>query len=632
MLDALFSPYTLKGKTIKNRCTVPAMVTNYCTKDGEATEKFIAYHEARAKGGWGLIITEDYAVDPLGKGFSYVAGLWNDKQIEGHKELPKRVHAYGSTILAQIYHCGRQTNEGVIGTNPVAPSAIQCPFSPNMSRELTIDEIKKIITQFGDTAYRAKQCGFDGVEIHGAHGYLIAQFMSPYTNKRVDCYGGTLENRVKFALEIVKDVRQKCGEDFIIGFRISTDEFIEGGRTLEESKVVVSMLEMAGVDLIHASAGVYASADTIIASSYIGHAWLADYAAEIKKSCNIPVIAVGRITEPKIANSLIKSGKADFAGMARASLVDSKLPNKAKDSNFEDIRQCIGCNMGCIGVLFTDNPIKCTINPELGKEVNGPIKLSKPPKNIAIVGAGPAGMQAGITAAKAGHNVTIFEKESRAGGQFYLASIPPCKGEISAFINWQVTQLDKLGVEIKYNTNISAKDLANGNYDKIIIATGGKSVKPNINGANLPHVVTIEDVLLGKTMVGANVVVIGGGSAGAEVANHLAVHLKSVTLVEMGGVIAPTEALAPRWNLLSSLEKRKVQIKVNTTVEEIKENSVVIKTGDCISEIPADNVVLAVGVEPVSLDVPNAIIIGDAEKVGNALTAIEKGHEVALAL
>ena len=256
VLNSLFSPIALKGKTVKNRLTVPAMVTNYCTADGEATERYIAYHETKAKGGWGLIITEDYAVDPLGKGFSFVPGLWHDGQIEGHKALPERVHKHGAVIIAQIYHCGRQTSEPVIGDTPVAPTAIPCPFSPNMPRELPVSEIKEIVGKFGDCARRAKECGFDGVEIHGAHGYLVAQFMSPYSNKRVDEYGGNLTNRAKFAVEIVEDIRKKCGDDFIIGFRISGDEFVEGGRTLEDTKTIVKMLEAAGLDLIHVSAGV----------------------------------------------------------------------------------------------------------------------------------------------------------------------------------------------------------------------------------------------------------------------------------------------------------------------------------------------------------------------------------------
>jgi len=615
------------------------MVTNYCTQEGEATERFLAYHEAKAKGGWGMIITEDYAVDPLGRGFKFVAGLWNDNQITSHKALPERVHKHGSVILAQIYHSGRQTSEPVINAIPVAPSPIPCPFSPNVPRELTVDEIREIVGKFGDTARRAKQCGFDGVEIHGGHGYLIAQFMSLYSNKRFDEYGGNLENRARFPIEIVKDIRAKCGDDFIIGFRISVDEFIEGGRTMEDTKSIVKMLEKAGVDLIHASAGVYASADKIVPPSYVKHAWIADLAAEIKKSCTVPVISVGRINDPHVGNSVIESGKADFVAMGRASLVDPDMPNKAKEGNLGDMRQCIGCNFGCLGYLFANNPIKCVLNPELGNEYKGLPEKTSAPKKIAVVGAGPAGLEAAIYAARAGHAVTVLEKESRAGGQFYLAAIPPCKGEIAVFIQWQLNQAAKLNIPVKYNTEATADYFAANTFDLIIVATGANPAEPPIPGVNLPHVVTANSVLAGTANVGYNVVVIGGGQVGAETANHLGVQLKNVTLVEMLPVIAPDEALAPRWHLLGSLENRKVAIKTSTTVEEIKPGCVVLKTGSTTVEIPADSVVLATGSKP-----DNALaeqltakgfpvkVIGDAHKVGIVLDATEQGYAAACSL
>ena len=639
MLNSLFSSFQLKGKTVKNRCVVPAMVTNYCTPDGEATERFLAYHEAKAKGGWGLIITEDYAVDPLGRGFKFVAGLWNDKQIESHKALPDLAHKHGSVILAQVYHCGRQTSEPVINAIPVAPSPIPCPFSPNIPKELTVSEIKEIVGKFGDTAYRAKQCGFDGVEVHGGHGYLIAQFMSLYSNKRFDEYGGSLENRAKFPVEIVKDIRAKCGEDFIIGFRISVDEFVDGGRTLEDTKAIVKMLEKAGVDIVHASAGVYASADRVVPPSYVKHAWIADLAAEIKKCCAIPVITVGRINDPHVANSVIESGKADFTAMGRASLIDPGMPSKAQEGKLGDIRQCIGCNFGCLGLLFTNNPIKCVLNPELGSEYKGLPEKTSAPKKVAVVGAGPAGLEAAIYAAQAGHDVTVLEKEAKAGGQFYLASVPPCKGEIAAFIQWQLTQLAKLNVPVKYNTEASVEYFSANKFDQIIVATGATPAASPIPGADLPHVVTANSVLAGTANVGYNVVVVGGGQAGAETANHLGVQLKNVTLVEMLPVIAPDEALAPRWHLLASLENRKVAVKTNTSVEEIKPGSVVLKTGDAVVEIPADSVVLATGSKP-----DNALaeqlaaqglavkVIGDANKVGIVLDATEQGYQAACAL
>ncbi len=634
MLDALFSPYTIKGKTIKNRIVVPPMVTNYCNKDGTATERYIAYHEAKAKGGFGLIITEDYAVDPYGKGFKNVAGLWDDYQIESHSELPKRVHKYGAKIIAQIYHCGRQTNWGAIQHQPYAPTAIPCPFGTDMPIELTIQEIKEIVSKFGDTALRAKKCGFDGVEIHGAHGYLVAEFLSPYSNKRVDEYGGTLMNRMRFAIEIIKDIRKKCGEDFIIDMRISGDEKIEGGRTLEDTKAMVPFFEEAGLDMIHISAGVYASCDAIIPSSYTKHAWIADLAKEVKEICNIPVITVGRVNDPILANSIVSSGKADFVSMGRASLCDPEMPNKAKEGRFEDIRQCIGCNYGCIGILFTDNPIKCVLNPTLGNETTCEIKEAEVKKNVAIIGAGPAGLEAALAANKAGHKVTVYEKSSRAGGQFYMASIPPCKGEIANFITWQVTQCQKAGIEIKYNTKVTTELIEQVNPDEIILATGAKPIIPPIKGIDNAKVCTTNDILLGNVNPGVNCVVIGGGQVGAETANYLGQQLKNVTCIEAMGSIAVDEALAPRWDLLKSLEARKVVCHVNTEVIEITDEAVIAKKSDQILSFPADTVVVATGSEPditlkKSLEDAgfNVKVVGDANGVRLVLNATVEGYE-----
>ena len=639
MLESVFSPYRLKGKEVKNRFTVPAMVTNYCNEDGTATERYIAYHEEKARGGWGLIITEDYAVDPLGKGFSNVAGLWEDSQIEGHKELPKRIKKHGSTIIAQIYHAGRQTNAGVIGpdADPVAPSAIACPFGTSTPRELSVPEIQEIVAKFADTAYRAKECGFDGVEVHGGHGYLVAGFMSMYSNKRIDEYGGNIENRMRFPLEIVKAIRKKCGEDFIIGFRISADEFIEGGRTIEDTKVIAKELEKAGVDVIHVSAGTYASADAIVPPYQTKHGWIVDFAKEVKDICHIPVITVGRINDTFTANSIVASGKADFVAMGRPSLTDPYLPKKAEEGKINEIRQCIACNHGCLGILFSDNPIKCVLNPELGNEERGEVKKAGTSKKIAVVGAGPSGLEAAIYAAKRGHSVEVFEKENKAGGQLYLAAVPPGKGEISAFIAWQVNELNKLGVKINYNTKVDANYFEGKGFEEVIVATGATQIKPEIKGVDLPNVVMANEVLAGKAPVGGTVAVIGGGQVGAETAAHLAINLKAVTIVEMGAVIAPHEPLAPRWELLKTLERRKVNVMTGAAVKEIKENGVTVETATGTAEIPVDTVVLAVGSKE-NIEIAKELenkglkvrVIGDARSVSDVLNATTSGYEVGI--
>lgn len=635
MFDQLFSPISIKGKTIKNRFTVPAMVTDYCNDDGTATERYIAYHEEKAKGGWGLMITENYNVDPLGHGFKATAGLWNDDQIESHSELPKRVHQYGATILAQIYHCGRQTNSEAIDGLPRSSSAIMCPFGDEIPVPFTTEEVKEMVSKFGDTALRAKKCGFDGVEIHGAHGYLITQFFSPYSNKRIDEYGGNFWNRTKFAREIIRDVRAKCGEDFIVGMRISADEFVEGGLTIEDNKAIARMMEAEGLDILHVSAGNYLSVDLNVASSHTNHGWFTDWAKAIKEVVSIPVITVSRINDPFLAESILASGKADFVAMGRASLADPALPNKTQEGRFEDIRRCIGCNDGCIGTLFEDKAIRCVLNPELGFEYLGGIQPAEVKKDVAVVGSGPAGLYAAIAAARSGHQVTVYEKDEHAGGQFYLAAIPPTKGEITDFIVWQLAQCKKLGIDIKYNTEATVDLFKSNNPDSIILATGSVPVFPPIPGLKENAKVTFaKDILDGKVKPGSKCVIIGGGQVGAETAHFLSQMLKNVTVVEMRDTVASDAPIAIQWHLTKALKNRDVTLLTGSSVVRIEEDAVVVKDAQGVeSAIPADTIVIAAGYRAsnpleTTLVAENfkVQVVGDAKQARNVLAATKEGY------
>ena len=638
MWDYLQRPCTIKGKTIKNRMAVPAMVTNYCNDDGTATERFIAYHEEKAKGGWGLIITEDYGIAPEGHGFKYIPGLWDDKQIEGHSELPRRVHKYDATILAQIYHCGRQTNKDAIhGRKVRSSSPIMCPFGDDIPEPLTTEEVKETVKKFGDAALRAKKCGFDGVEIHGAHGYLITQFFSLYSNKRIDEYGGNFWNRTRFAREIVQDIKEKCGNDFIIGMRLSVEEFVDGGLTIEDSKAIAKMMESCGVDLLHLSLGNYLSADLFIASHYTDHGWIADYARAIKDVVSIPVIVVSRINDPFIAESILASGYADFVAMGRASLADPELPKKTFEERFEDIRGCIGCNRGCIGNLLAGKSIQCVLNPRLGREGEPLPPASMTPKNVVIAGAGPAGLMAAITAAKAGNYVTVYEKEAHAGGQFYYAAFPPCKGEITGFLVWLQTQCKKLGVKICYNTELTVEKVRELRADKVILATGAVTKYPPTAGLDsAKNCVTALDILGGKVIPGANCIVIGGGEVGAETAHFLAQMLRKVTILETQGEIAAAAPLAIKIQLNQALDKLGVVKMTETSVSGISDygvHAVRKKGGDLF--LKADTIVLATGrssYNPLEAEFKAAGIacevIGDAKNAASVLEAVHAGYEM----
>ncbi len=640
MLKNLFSPMRIGKMEVSNRLVVPAMVMNFCNNDGTATEKYIAYHEAKAKGGWGLIITEDYAVDPRGKGFAGIPGLWNDDQIEGHSKLPERVHKYGSKIVAQIYHAGRQTNHFVIGAQPVAPSAIPCPANQEIPHELTKDEIRNIVEEFGDCALRAKKAGFDGVEVHGAHGYLIAQFMSPYSNKRTDEYGGSLLNRMRFPQEIISNIRAKAGNDFPILFRISGDEFVPGGRTIEDTKAIAVLLEQAGVNAIHVSAGVYGSMQFIIPPAAVRHGWIADFAAEVKKVVSIPVITVGRINDPMMAETIIASGKADFVAIGRGSLADPELPNKAAAGKFDEINYCIGCLQGCVGNLFRGNPGGCLVNPVTGRESEFILKPVDRKKKVFVAGGGPAGMEAARVAAQRGHEVHLYEKSDRLGGQYLIGAIPPNKGEVDMFLAWQQNQLKKYNVNVHFNTELTVQIVEKGAPDAVIVATGGEPIVPDIPGKDKPNVVDANDVLLGNVNVGHRVIVIGGGMVGSETADHLANHGKEVTIVEMLPEIAKDEEAAVRYFLMKDLQDNGVKIYVNAPVKKILDDGVISEIDGAEIKIgPADTIVMAIGAKSVNSltkqlegKVPQVLTVGDALKVRKALEAVEEGYRAGLAV
>ena len=357
-----------------------------------------------------------------------------DGQIESHRKLTERVHAAGGKIAAQIYHAGRETSSAVTGVQPVAPSAVREPSMPETPRELTIPEIHTLVEQFGDCAKRAKAAGFDAVEVHGAHGYLAGAFASPLSNKRSDEYGGTIRNRARFGMEIIRNIKEKCGKDYPVLYRISSVEYVPGGLDIEESKVIARLMEEAGADCIHCSQGVYASTHTIIPPSVFLRAGYVEHAAEMKKAVQIPVIAVGRINDVEIAESVLQSKKADLATMARASLADPELPNKVLKGRGDEVIRCIGCLQGCIGENGKGNGIRCLVNPLTGMEDEYDLTPAEKAKQVLVIGGGIAGCEATISAALKGHKVTLIEKNDRLGGQWIPASVPIGKSEFTSFL------------------------------------------------------------------------------------------------------------------------------------------------------------------------------------------------------
>lgn len=636
-MSLLLSPLTVGSLEIKNRMAVAAMVTCYCDDDGMPTEQYIAYHEARAKGGFGLIITEDYAVDPAGRGF-WCAGLWKDEQIAPHRELTERVHAAGAKIFAQIYHCGRQTAAALIGTQPVAPSALPCPSMGEVPHALTREEIRTIVGQFGDTALRAKQAGFDGVELHGAHGYLIAEFLSAYSNKRTDSYGGPLHNRLRFPLEVIADVRAKCGDDFPVSFRISADEYVIGGRDIAETTTVCRALEAAGIDLLHISAGTYESAWAIIPPLGRPYAWLADFAAQVKQVVKIPVQVVGRIKDPDVAEGILQAGKADLISFARASLADPDLPRKYAEGHPEQIRQCIGCNQGCITILFANQPIRCLVNPSCGYEGAQEVKPAATTKKVLVVGGGPAGLEAARGARLAGHDVVLHERQDHLGGNFLVGAVPPGKGELTSYITWLGEELGRLGVPIRLCSEADADVVAREHPDVVVYAAGAGHVRPPIAGIDGAHVVDACDVLTGRATTGGRVVVAGGGMIGSETALYLASLGRQVTIVDQLPGVALEENASRRYFLMKEFDEYKVEAVVNATITRITDCGVDVDQQGTPRTLACDTVVLALGMTPdvAKLDAIRAVadvkVIGDAVEASDGLRASREGFVCGLTL
>ena len=644
MFAKLFSPMKIGSCTIPNRLAVPAMVTNFCTEDGLVTDRFVRYLEEKAKGGWGLIITEDYAVNPNAKGYRFIPGLYNDAQLEGNRKLTETIHRYDSKIFCQIYHPGRQSTHFVNGgVQPIAPSATMDPLLQEMPWEMTVEEIHGIVADFASCARRCKEAGFDGIEIHAAHGYLISEFLSPYTNKRVDQYGGCFDNRARFLDEIYAAVRKEVGADFPVTVRISVNEYLLGGRTEAESFVLARHCEELGFDAIHVSNGMYASPATrqIIAPMFSEHAFNMQGAQQIKELVHIPVILTNRINDPRMADTLLMMNKADFIGMARGSLADPFLPVKARQGHLSNIRYCIGCLQGCEQKLFEGTSITCLVNPRIGLEYESELTPVETPKKVLVIGGGPGGLMAAETAARRGHRVTVYEKRADLGGQFKSAAYPIGKGELATFISSARQNLSDMQVPIHLNTEVTPELLEAEKPDAIIVATGAHPLMPPIPGIDGSHVVTAEDVLLGNVTVPAGpVVVCGGGEVGGEVAQFVAESHPDVTILEMQPDILNDMMVFTRRCLLSYLKDARVRVLTHAKVQKIEDDKVTYldQAGQSVS-LPAAAVISAFGyraynpLEAAARSVcENVQVIGGAVKAGNALTAIAEGYKAAMAL
>ena len=638
----LFSPMKIGSCEIPNRTVVPAMVANMCPDNGLASEQYIRYHEEKAKGGWGLIITEDYRINPHSGGYPHIAGLWNDEQVESHKKFTDTIHQYESKVFCQIYHAGRQATHHVNGgVQPVSCSPIPDPWNKEIPHELTVEEIHQIVKDFGHTAANVVKAGFDGVEIHCAHGYLLHEFLSPNCNHRLDEYGGSYLNRIRFLHEVYDAVRAAVGADFPVVVRISAEENTEGGRRFHETRQILKDMESWGVDAIHLSTGMYGVISSLgtVASHHQHHGWTMDFAAEAKKFIKIPIITVGRISEPCMAEDILAEGKADFVSMGRESLTDPHWPEKAKAGKLNDIRHCVGCLQGCTASTYQGVPLYCLINPELGHEWEYDYTPVENPKKIFVAGGGIAGMEAARAAAIKGHKVDLFEAKETVGGQFISATYPPYKSDYGDYTAWLYRQIQKYeNITIHLNTELTVEMIKEAAPDKVILATGAHAFIPELPGIHGANVVLAEDVLVGKADTGMNVVVAGAGTIGVETAAFLGTQCKSkVTMLSKYDTIAKDYDTGIRDDMKHLLDRLFVETIHGAKIAGANEEGCLMEKDGKISLIPCDTVVLAIGTRaynPLEAQLKELgidyTVVGDAVKARQAIQAVREGFTAGL--
>lgn len=639
----LFSKGRISNLVLKNRVVMSPMSVGMADKDGNPTDETIAYYEERARGGVGLIILGALKVnDEHGTIEAHQLSIAHDENIKPFKKLVDTIHQYDVKVFAQLAHPGRQTFSTLNGGKIlVAPSAIPCAVCRQETRALTIEEIKEIIQDFIKGAVRLKDSGMDGVELHAAHGYLINQFLSPYTNKRTDEYGGCFKNRMKFITEIIQGIREKCGENYPISVRLSVDEFLkdfgikEEGITLEEGVKISKHLERLGVDAINVSSGVYATTNTIIEPISYNQGWRKHLTKAVKEAVNIPVIGANVIRKPSFAESLLEEGFVDFVALGRELIVEPKWVNKAKNNREKEIKPCISC-LSCIEAVLKGRPMECAVNPVAGKELLfKDIKKNGKGRTVVIIGAGPAGMEAARILAMRGFKPVIFEKENRVGGQLQLANKPPKKEKITWLMEYMTGEMNRRGMTLKLNTEGTIEKIKELNPYAVFVATGSKPLIPNIEGVEGENVHTAIEVLKGQVKLeGKKVAIIGSGMTGLETGEFLAEQGNQVMIIEMLNKIGKGIYTPNRVDILRNLNKYGVQMLTSHQLEKIMDEKIILKDlmNNELVQREVDHVVPSLGVVPenkmveeIKKNFDNVKVIGDANEIGRIGGAIKAG-------
>lgn len=683
-LDHLFTPFTLGGVELPNRIVMLPMTTGYAERDQSIGDRLIDYYAARAKGGAGLIVAP---FSPIPAGSPVDAGLYHDRFIPGAERLAKTVHEYGGKISAQLIVCyhlilpGRawQKLGGDTTTNratpvsqatlsgeqglpsgeenrmvpdgapiPVGPSPIMNVLLRTVPKELTQGEIAWIVNQHGEAARRAKQAGFDLVEVMAGGGYLVNRFLSPLSNTRTDGYGGNLQGRIRFLVEIIEAVRAAAGADFPVTVRLNLHENIKGGYGIDEALEIAKILEKTGVAGFTTYVGRHESPIPTVQAS-VPKGGFVHLVEELKRAVTAPVTAANRIDDPFVAARILAKGSADLVGMGRALLADPDLPRKARRGRTAEIVPCLACST-CLAAMLTTYKhwgsaasAICVVNPALGEEGRSHLEPVATAKKVAVVGGGPAGLEAAWAAAIRGHEVTLYDGAERAGGRLLLGSVPPFKETLAALADGLAARAMRAGVKMCLGRRADRQTIKSEQPDAVVIAIGGIPIRLEIPGADGPNVITVEELLTGKRVAVGSVLVIGGGIVGCEVAEYIWTRARAgdgtvtdVTVIEMLDRVAAHMPVTSRPFFLARLKEQQIGMLTGSRVIQISlDGLTVVRAVDgaeVTEQIPGDSVVLATGYQADSaavaqfLDIaPETYVIVDSADPRTIREAIAEG-------
>jgi len=648
-LEELFKPISLGSLELRNRIVWPAITTYYDTHyDMKGEERSAYFYAKRSKGGAGLLIIGALQAIYPGRR-EYRVAINNDKYIPQLQRWVKAIHDNGAKVAAQLavwnYWAkeGEQTPaedvspSGVVTINGGFPQEFSHTIFAPKTRSLTVEEIHMIEEQVGDASVRAANAGFDAIELPAVSGNLLNRFITPYTNRRNDDYGGSLENRMRILTEIIANIKRKVGDNFPLICRISGTDMMPWGLTLEDAKEFAPLIETAGVHAISVFAGWYESRQPKYQMCVPRGSFT--YLAEgIKQVVSIPVCTNIRVNDTLLAERILVEGKADLIAMGRPLIADPDLPNKAKEGRLEDIRFCVAC-CECFVDIANEQPLGCSVNAMAGREAVCAITVTDSVKNVFVIGGGPAGMEAARVAALIGHRVTLFEKKDKLGGKLLYAVIPPYKDEWNTLINYLTVQLNKMDVKVRLREEATVSVVEEGKPDAVIIATGARAIIPEIPGVDSKNVATAIDVLSSNKGTGRSVVIIGGGLIGCETAEFLSQKGKEVTIIEMLPLIGADIAGFNRWVILDRLKASGIRMETNMKVEEITESGVNVARDEITQFIQADSVVIATGMrsnddlaKQLEGKISSLYLAGDCVEPRQVKQAIKEGFDASLQL